>query len=195
MAEGKPELVIVAGPNGAGKTTFITTYLPEFTNIREFVNADMIAKGISPFDPDAAQIEAGRIMLNRIDQFIEERRSFAVESTISGRSALQWIRKARANRFLIKLYYIYVNSSTLSIERIAIRVEGGGHNIPDDIAFRRYFRSLRNLFDFYIPLADEITIVDNSESNFDEVATLLDQEWKVRNQTLFQKIRDYSHAR
>jgi predicted ABC-type ATPase len=89
-----PELLIIAGPNGAGKTTFINTYLPEYTNVREFVNADLIAKGISPFDPEGARFEAGRIELTRIGQFLKERRSFAVESTISGKSASGWIQKA-----------------------------------------------------------------------------------------------------
>ena len=190
MAEEKPELVIVAGPNGAGKTTFITTYLPEFTNIREFVNADMIAKGISPFDPDAGMIEAGRIEIARIQQFSEERKSFAVESTLSGKSATEWIADARTYGFFVKLFYIYISSSELSIERIAARVRAGGHNIPDDVARRRYTRSLKNLFHDYIPLFEEVEIYDNSQKKFLKIAKFQNGNWIVSNSVLFDHVRN-----
>ena len=189
MAEINPELLIIAGPNGAGKTTFINTYLPEYTNVREFVNADLIAKGISPFDPEGASFEAGRIELIRIGQFLKERRSFAVESTISGKSASGWIKKASADGYCIQLFYIYLNSPELSIQRIAERVRKGGHHIPADIAIRRYERSIRNLFDIYVPLADDVQIFDNSRDGFFEVASSKQGEWIVRDPMLLEHVK------
>jgi predicted ABC-type ATPase len=185
----RPDLIIVAGPNGAGKTTFINTYLPEYTNVREFVNADLIAKGISPFDPESGSIEAGKIELQRIRQFLKERRSFAVESTISGKSATRWIQDARASDFDVKLFYIYLNSTELSIERIASRVRAGGHNIPIEVAARRYGRSLQNLFDLYVPLADEVQIFDNSNDDFYEIARLNHGEWIITDKMLFEHVK------
>jgi len=188
MSESNPELLIIAGPNGAGKTTFINTYLPEYTNVREFVNADLIAKGISPFDPEQAMIEAGRIELSRIQQFLRERRSFAVESTISGKTAYRWIEEARATGYVVKLFYIYLNSPELSIERISERVRKGGHNIPDDVAMRRYGRSIRNLFDVFVSLADEVQIFDNSADDFSEIAQVKNGEWIIIDQVLMNHV-------
>jgi predicted ABC-type ATPase len=189
MSDTKPELLLIAGPNGAGKTTFINTYLPEYTNVREFVNADLIAKGISPFEPEGAMIEAGRIELNRIAQFLKERRSFAVESTISGKSAYRWIEESRVAGYNVKLFYIYLNSPELSIQRIAERVRKGGHHIPSDVARRRYGRSIRNLFDIFVPLAEEVQIFDNSSDDFLEVARVIQGEWIILDSVLMEHVK------
>lgn len=166
-----PELLIIAGPNGAGKTTFVNTYLPEYTNVREFVNADLIAKGISPFDPEGAMIEAGKLLLGRVRQLITEQFSFALESTLSGKSYVSLIHHAKKMGFTIRLYYIYLNSVELSINRIEDRVRKGGHNVEREIVIRRYERSLKNLFSLYLPLVDEWRLIDNSSSNFRPVAS------------------------
>jgi predicted ABC-type ATPase len=189
MAKTNPELLIIAGPNGAGKTTFINTYLPEYTNVREFVNADLIAKGISPFEPEGAMIEAGRILLGRVHQLIGERISFALETTLSGKSYLTLIEKAIKLGYDIRLYYIYLNSVELSLNRIADRVREGGHNVPRQDVLRRYDRSLQNLFDLYLPLADEWQLFDNSGPDCRPVAVSRDGEIKVRDLPLYQEIK------
>ncbi len=171
MSDHNPELLIIAGPNGAGKTTFINTYLPEYTNVREFVNADLIAKGISPFEPEGAMIEAGRILLTRVHQLIDEKVSFALETTLSGKTYLALIEKAKELGYDVRLYYIYLNSVELSLNRIADRVREGGHNVPREDVLRRYDRSLQNFFELYLPLADEWRIIDNSSKIFNPIAS------------------------
>jgi predicted ABC-type ATPase len=166
-----PQLLIIAGPNGAGKTTFVNTYLPEYTNVREFVNADQIAKGISPFEPEGALIEAGKVLLGRVRQLMDEGFSFALETTLSGRSYVELIHHAKGMGFTIRLYYIYLNSVELSINRIEDRVRKGGHDVPREIVMRRYGRSLRNLFSLYLPLVDEWWLMDNSTATFRPVAS------------------------
>jgi predicted ABC-type ATPase len=165
-----PELLIIAGPNGAGKTTFVNTFLPEYTNVREFVNADLIAKGISPFEPEGALIEAGKVLLGRVRQLIEEKFSFALETTLSGKSYIDLVHHAKDVGFTIRLYYIYLNSVELSINRIKDRVRKGGHNVERDVVIRRYERSLKNLFSLYLPLAEEWQLIDNSTATFRPIA-------------------------
>jgi predicted ABC-type ATPase len=189
MASTQSELLIIAGPNGAGKTTFVNRYLPEATTIREFVNADLIAKGISPFDPERAGLEAGRIEMSRIEQFLNERRSFAVETTLSGKGAVRWMTKARASGYLVKLFYIYLSSPELSIQRIADRVRKGGHNIPSHVARRRFGRSIRNFYDLYVQVADDIQLFDNSSNEFLAIAHATGGEWIVVDPVLMKHVQ------
>ncbi len=184
----KPELLIIGGPNGAGNTTFINTYLPEFTNVREFVNADLIAKGLSPFEPEGALIEAGRLLLKRVHQLIEDKISFALESTLSGKSYLDLIQHAKGMGYIIRLYFIHLNSVELSINRIEDRVRKGGHNVERDIVIRRYERSVRNLFSFYLPLVDEWELFDNSGSECRLLATKVGEEMNIIDQALYLSI-------
>ena len=186
----QPELIIIAGPNGAGKTTFVNTYLPEYTNVREFVNADLIAKGMSPFDSEGVQIEACKIFLNRVRQLIESRTSFSFESTLSGKTHIALIKAARANGYAVRLYFIYLNSVSLSLERIAERVGRGGHDVPSDIVVRRYGRSLRNLIADYLPLVDDWQLFDNSDNSFREIARELSEERFVADEVLFNHLID-----
>lgn len=184
-----PELLIIAGPNGAGKTTFVNTFLPEYTNVREFVNADLIAKGISPFEPEGALIEAGKTLLTRVNQLIEAKTSFAFETTLSGKGYINLIRRAKENGYFIKLYFIYLNSTELSIKRIQDRVLKGGHNVPKEITIRRYTRSLANFFHLYQPLADEWQFFDNSSSIYRPLALFREEETIEIDFPLYQKIK------
>lgn len=181
----KPELLIIAGPNGAGKTTFANTYLPEFTKVREFVNADLIAKGISPFAPERALIEAGRILLDRVHHLINDRMTFALESTLSGRSYLDLLLKSKANGYTIAIYYIYLDSVELSMNRIAERVQRGGHDVPEDIVSRRYKRSLSNFINGYLQLADRWRLYDNSSTEYKLIAMETNGEKTVTDATLY----------
>jgi predicted ABC-type ATPase len=191
----QPELLIIAGPNGAGKTTFINTYLPEYTNVREFVNADLIAKGISPFDPEGALIEAGRVLITRVHQLIEEGISFALETTLSGKTQLDLIQKAKERGYRIRLYYVYLNSVELSLNRIADRVAKGGHDVSAEVVIRRYERSLRNFFSDYRALADEWQLFDNSVATFRFVASSNSIETIAEDERLYRYLLNaYGHS-
>jgi predicted ABC-type ATPase len=155
-----PNLYIIAGCNGAGKTTASYTILPEMLNCREFVNADSIASGISPFNPQHAAFAAGRIMLQRIHQLIYEKEDFAFETTLSTRSYVSLIKFARKAGYEISLLFLWLESPELAKQRVAERVSKGGHDIPSDVIERRFYRGLHNLFNLYIPLCDSWIVVD-----------------------------------
>jgi predicted ABC-type ATPase len=139
-----PNLYIIAGCNGAGKTTASYTVLPEILNCKEFINADEIARGLSPFQPEKVAIAAGRIMLQRIDELIKLKIDFAIETTLTTKSYTKMIEVARLNGYNIKLAYLWLNNVDLAIERVNARVKEGGHNIPEDVIRRRYKKGIFN---------------------------------------------------
>ncbi len=157
-----PNLYIIAGCNGAGKTTASFTVLPEMLDCREFVNADEIAKGLSPFQPEMVPVEAGRIMIQRVDDLIKKGVDFAFETTLASLTLQGIITKSKAMDYQITLVYIWLNSPELAIERVKHRVAEGGHHIPEDTIRRRYDRGLKNLFEVYMPLSDNWFVIDNS---------------------------------
>jgi len=155
---------IIAGPNGAGKTTFATEFLPHYADCRNFINADLIARGLSPFDPDAGMLRAGRTVLERIAEFTEARTDFAFETTLSGRSYAPLLRKMKTAGFRLHMFYLWIPSPELALLRIRDRVESGGHNVPERDVRRRFGRTLRNLFTLYRPLLDTLHFFDNSSA-------------------------------
>lgn len=157
-----PRVFVIAGPNGAGKTTFARRYLPHYADCDVFVNADLIAAGLSPFNPAAAAVKAGRLMLEQIEFFTELRRDFAFETTLSGRTYLNLLARLRAAGYRISLFFLWLRSAEVATERIANRVRLGGHHVPDDVVRRRYDRGLLNLFRLYRSLLDEWALYDNS---------------------------------
>ncbi|GAB2800398.1 zeta toxin family protein [Rhabdobacter roseus] len=165
-----PNLYIISGCNGAGKTTASYTILPEILNCKEFVNADEIAKGLSPFQPEKVSLEAGRIMLQRIDFLLNIKANFAFETTLSTRSYVNTIKRAKENGYEVTLLYFWLNSQELAIERVKERVKEGGHNIPEQVIRRRYHKGIKNLLDLFIPIVDNWMIIDNSENPFIAVA-------------------------
>jgi predicted ABC-type ATPase len=162
-----PNLYIIAGCNGAGKTTASMTVLPEILNCYEFVNADEIARGLSPFRPEKVAIEAGRIMLNRLNQLIESGVDFAFETTLSTKSYVSYIKKAKENGYKVTLIFIFLKSDTLAKLRVKARVLRGGHNIEESVVERRYKAGLNNFFQLYMPVCDFWLLVDNSSENFE----------------------------
>lgn len=158
-----PNLYILAGCNGAGKTSVAFTLLPEIVDCKEFVNADEIARGLSPFQPETVAFEAGRIMLSRIDYLLKHKLDFAFETTLSTRSYVQTIKQAKNAGYTVSMVYVCLESVALAKERVRYRVLSGGHNIPVDVIERRYFRSLQNLQRLYLPLCDHWIVVDNSQ--------------------------------
>ena len=157
-----PTLYIIAGCNGAGKTTASYTVLPGILKCKEFVNADSIAAGLSPFQPEKVAFEAGRLMLHRISQLIEDRATFAFETTLSTKSYKETIKLCKAKGYEVVLLYFWVSSPELAIERIKDRVKRGGHNIPDAVVKRRYKRGLDNFFKLFMPLCNYWEMINNS---------------------------------
>lgn len=153
---------IIAGPNGAGKTTFATEFLPLYANCRNFINADLIARGLSPFDPDAGLLRAGRTVLERIAEFTEARTDFAFETTLAGRTYVPLLRRMKNSGFQLHMFYLWIPSPELALLRIRDRVETGGHNVPERDVRRRFGRTLGNLFTLYRPLLDTMHFFDNS---------------------------------
>lgn len=145
---------IIAGPNGAGKTTFALTYLRQFPEAQAFVNADLIAAGLSPLAPQQQQLAASRLMLREIDSHIRARQSFAFETTLAGRGYLRLIGRLRADGWRVELIYLALPSVQLSILRVAERVAHGGHNVPLPVLQRRFPRSIRLLLESYAPAVD-----------------------------------------
>jgi predicted ABC-type ATPase len=169
-------LYIIAGCNGAGKTTASYTILPEIIECKEFVNADEIAKGLSPFQPEKVSFEAGRIMLNRINELLEYNESFAFETTLSTKSYKNKILKAKEQGYTITLLFFWLNNIQLAKERVKIRVKEGGHNIPNDIIERRYLKGIINLFDIYLEIVDGTLIFDNSYGKHELIAQKIENE-------------------
>lgn len=158
-------LYIIAGCNGAGKTTASFTILPEMLNCNEFVNADEIAKGLSPFQPETVAFEAGRIMLNRINELLEQQVDFAFETTLSSLTYQHTIKRAQEKGYFVTLIFFWLESIELAKERVKIRVKQGGHSIPEDVIERRYKRGLKNYFEIYINLCDSSMLFQSSIEN------------------------------
>ena len=156
-----PNLYIIAGCNGAGKTTASFTILPEMLNCKEFVNADSIAAGLSPFNPESVAIEAGRLMLSRIHELLKIAVDFAFETTLATRSYVSLVKTAQQVGYKVTLLFIWLDSPEAAIQRVADRVAEGGHNIPKDVIVRRYQRGIFNLIHLYIPLCDSWIVVNN----------------------------------
>lgn len=164
-------LYVIAGCNGAGKTTASFTILPEILDCKEFVNADEIAKGLSPFQPEKVAVEAGRIMISRINNLLEDELSFAFETTLATKSYKNKILLARNKGYTVTLLFFWLQTIDLAKERVATRVLEGGHNIPKDVIERRYINGIKNLFSIYIPLVDELMIFDNSQMKSELIAS------------------------
>lgn len=158
----RPNLYIIAGPNGAGKTTFARKFLPQYVECLEFVNADFIAGGLSPFAPERAAIHAGRLMLEQIHSLTERGLDFGFETTLSGKTYVKLLQEMKRRGYFIHIFFLWITDVELALERIKLRVRNGGHHIPEAIVRRRFGRSLTNFLRFYKPLADSWTIFDNS---------------------------------
>ena len=167
----KPIAIFFAGCNGAGKTTASFTVLPEILDCKEFVNADEIARGLSPFNPESVAIEAGRLMLKRIDELLEKEETFSIETTLATKSYINLIRRAQAKGYIVKVLFFWLNSPELAHLRVLERVANGGHNIPKDIINRRYVAGISNLFNLFMQEVDSWVIFDNSENPRRQIAS------------------------
>jgi len=188
----KKELYIIAGCNGAGKTTASFTILPEILDCKEFVNADEIAKGLSPFQPEKVSFEAGRIMLERINDLLDRKENFAFETTLASKSYKSKIFLAREKGYNVTLLFFWLRNVILAIERFKTRVLEGGHSIEIEVIKQRYINGIKNLFKIYLPIADEIMIFDNSEGKHDLITQkTMDSETDVLNEIKFNQLKNY----
>ncbi len=159
---GQPTAYVIAGPNGAGKTTFATEFLPDFVKCREFLNADLIAAGLSPFAPETQNVRAGRLLLERIAELSQAEADFGFETTLAGRTHAKLLSDLKSSGYHIELFYLWLPSPDLAVHRVAERVAEGGHDVPEDIVRRRYVFGLQNFFRLYSPRVDSWWLYDSS---------------------------------
>lgn len=185
-------LYIISGCNGAGKTTASYTVLPEILDCREFVNADEIARGLSPFNPESVAIEAGRLMLQRIEDLLAKDETFSIETTLATKSYINLVRRAQAKGYQVIILFFWLRTPELAMQRVAERVVNGGHNIPEDIIKRRYVAGIRNLFRLFMSEVDFWDIYDNSKKPRIEIARGgKNAETIICDDSLFHKMQDY----
>jgi predicted ABC-type ATPase len=162
LSEPRPSVVILAGPNGAGKSTAAPALLQGALNVTEFVNADVIARGLSGFNVEGAAIAAGRVMLARLRELARHRVSFAFETTLASRSLARRLVELKREGYSVHIIFLWLSSAELAIERVADRVRMGGHSVPADAIRRRYRAGVRNFLGLYEPLASTWRLYDNS---------------------------------
>lgn len=170
MKNVEPQIYVIAGPNGSGKTTSAKTLLPELLECHEYVNADSVAAALSPFNPDAVAIQAGRLMLERIKYLAERGVTFAFETTLASRTFLNFLTKCKDMGYEINILYLWLQNSEIAITRVKSRVDQGGHDIPKDVIVRRYHRSIKNFLNEYVEVANNWVLYDNSEKHSELVA-------------------------
>lgn len=184
-------LYIISGCNGAGKTTASFTILPEILDCKEFVNADEIAKGLSPFQPEKVAFEAGRIMLHRINELLFDNKVFAFETTLATKSYKSKVKIAQEKGYKVILLFFWLEDVNLAIERVKTRVKEGGHNIEIDVIKRRYINGIVNLFNIYLSIVDEAMIFDNSYGKPELIAEkMLDTEIDLINEAKYHKLKN-----
>jgi predicted ABC-type ATPase len=185
----RPTVVVIAGPNGAGKSTAAPYLLKQALGVLEFVNADQIAVGLSAYAPETVSFEAGRIMLKRLRELAAAKVSFAFESTLSSRSFALFLQRCKAQGYRVQILYVALPSANLAINRVALRVKRGGHNISREDIERRFHRSLDNLFELYLPLADRWAILDNATGNLKLIAHGTGGRTHVKETEQWQKLK------
>ena len=191
-----PRLYIISGCNGAGKTTASYSLLPEMLDCKEFVNSDEFAKGLSPFDPSKASIQAARYMLLKVRYLLKRQQDFAIETTLATRTLLKTVKMAQQAGYTVTLLYFWLNSPELAIERVRARVEAGGHNIPEETIRRRYSTGIYYFFNLYAPISERWILADNSQIPFRVIAEgSKDEVINIRDEEVYAKIFSISEEK
>jgi predicted ABC-type ATPase len=189
MEARQPNLYVVAGPNGAGKSTFARLFLPNYADCREFVNADLIAAGLSPFRPERLALQAGKLMLERIEALAEARADFGFETTLAGKRWLPLLERLRERGYRLHAFFLWMRGPELALARIAERVRAGGHSVPEVVVRRRFRRGLRNFFQLYAPILDAWVILDSSGKSPEVVALSVSDVEIALDRELFARIQ------
>ena len=189
-----PTVYVIARPNGAGKTTFSAEFLPDFVNCREFLNADLIAAGLSPFAPETQNLRAGRLLLTRIKELTGGKQDFGFETTLSGRSYVRLLNEMKNDGYRILLFFLWLPSADLAVARVKNRVRQGGHNVPEPVIRRRFESGIRNLFRLYRPRLDAWWLYDASRLPPKVVAEQEDGELRLFHSGLFEQIKQSVEA-
>jgi predicted ABC-type ATPase len=182
---------VVAGPNGAGKSTFVENYLNRYIDCDEFLNADLIARGISPFAPERQALRASEIFLQRLDELESGNSSFALETTLAGRSYRRRIPRWKELGFRVTLFFLWLPSVEMAIQRVASRVAQGGHNIPIPDIQRRYGRGLKNLITIYLPIVDDAWVLNGAVTPPELIWRRSDKDEWVGDVDVWQLIRSF----
>ncbi len=195
MADSSPNLVVLAGPNGAGKSTAASAILRDALGVDEFVNADVIARGLSGFEPERAGLAAGRIMLARVKELARRRVSFAFETTLASRSFAPWIAGLIRDGYQFHLVFLWLPHPDLAVARVAARVRDGGHDVPEATIRRRYEAGFRNFFELYQPMARTWKLCDNSEASRVRLIAAGEYEFvtEVADSLTWERIQKGSH--
>ncbi|MFN8394967.1 MAG: zeta toxin family protein [Bacteroidia bacterium] len=189
-------LYIIAGCNGAGKTTASFTILPEILDCKEFVNADEIAKGLSPFQPETVAFQAGRIMLGRIRELLNERQTFAFETTLATKSYKNLVLEAQDLGYRVSLLFFWLDSPELAVDRVRRRVSKGGHSIPVEVVHRRYRAGIVNLINIFLPIVDHWAIMNNTSAFSEIIAERLENgDVMIHDRLIFAEIEMYGELR
>jgi predicted ABC-type ATPase len=182
------DVYIIAGPNGAGKTTFAREFLTQYADCRNFVNADLIAQGVSPFSPESAAIRAGRLMLDEIQRYAQKGARFGFETTLSGRTYLPILRSLKHLGYRAHLFFLWLPDAELALSRVKGRVKQGGHDVPADVVRRRFDRSVSNFFRHYTALADSWILFDNSRQLPEIIASTQDGELRIMQEARYRNL-------
>lgn len=188
--EKPPTVYVIAGPNGAGKTTFATKFLPQKVSCTEFLNADLIAAGLSPFNPESQNFTAGRLFLRRIEETISKRIDFSFETTLSGRGYIRLFKKLRLSGYRIVIFFLWVPSPELAVARVKFRVLQGGHDIPESDIRRRYIAGLQNFDKYYQKICDEWQLYLSSSNPPLHIAYKINSNVKIIESLLFSQFQD-----
>lgn len=183
-----PNVYIIAGPNGAGKTTFAREFLPNYADCKNFVNADLIAQGVSPFSPETAAFHAGRLMLEEIDFYAKRGESFGFETTLSGQTYLSSVRNLKKRGYEVHFYFLWVLTVDLALARVRARVLEGGHDVPEAVVRRRFDRSIRNFLTRYRLLGDSWMLFDNSRAAPAVIAFEKQGDVRIMNRKVYEAL-------
>jgi len=180
-----PSLYVIAGPNGAGKTTFAREFLPNYADCKNFINADLIAEGVSPFSPETVAFQAGRLMIQEIGLYAKRGDSFGFETTLSGRSHLVLIRHLKKQRYEAHFFFLWIPTVNLALTRVKARVLAGGHNVPEAVVRRRFDRSIRNFLLSYRSLGNSWTLFNNSGATPAVIAYQTEEHLRIINTDVY----------
>jgi len=179
---------VIAGPNGSGKTTFANKFLPYYAQCPNFINADLIAKGLSPFEPRTVAIKAGRLVIEQIDDFVKKYENFAFETTLAGKTYINLFKSLKCKGYRIHLFFLWISNPKLAIARIKERVRNGGHDVPSQDVKRRFYRGIDNLFKIYRPYFDSWMLFDNSGAIPKLISEEKNHSLRIIEKELFDKI-------